>query len=84
MRLPWYDDQPLDLGSGNIIRRGDLKKLLTEDLWDAVRLWQDYKRFGLFHGRGPEAETAEYVDLISALEEEYDGALAQARKMNEA
>lgn len=82
MRLAWYDDQPLDLGSGNVMRRGDLKRLLTDDLWDAVRLWKDFKRFGLPHGGGPQAETAEYIGLIDALEDEYEDVQGYVRKKN--
>lgn len=57
-----------------------MKELLTADLWDAVRLWSDYKKFGLFHGEGPAGENAEYIMLIRAFESEYDEVVAEASR----
>lgn len=34
-------------------------------------LWQDFRKFGLPHGRGPADETEEYITLIRAFETEY-------------
>ncbi len=69
----WFDDQPVDLGSPyGLVKRKDIYPLYTEDLNQAVRLWKDYKRFGLPHGEGYASETEEYITLISAFEDDYD------------
>jgi hypothetical protein len=68
------------LGSGRIITRAEMRTLLTEDLWDAIRIWKDYRRFGLPNGSGKQGETSELVDLVSAFENEYDDAVAAAQE----
>jgi hypothetical protein len=54
------------------VRRKDIKKYVTSDLFEAVQLWKEYTRFGLFHGCGPAGETWEYITLISAFEDEME------------
>lgn len=72
MRGPFYDSQPVDLGSpyGMVLRK-DVYGLYTEDLDHAARLWKEFKTFGLPHGKGYLDENEEYVALISAFEDEY-------------
>ncbi len=74
----WYDDQPLDLGSGRVITRAEMKTLITDDLGTAIGIWKEYKRFGLHHGKGPEGESYETMMLINAFEDEYEDAVAEA------
>ena len=62
-----------------LIRRGDLKEYLTDDLYEAIDIWKEYGRFGLPHGGGPVAETYEYIMLIRAFEEEKEAAIAAKR-----
>lgn len=70
----WYDEQLLLVDGGIEVRRKDLPKYRTADLFEAVKLWKDWKRFGLFHGSGPHAETAEYIQILSELEDVMEAA----------
>lgn len=74
----WYDDQPIDLGSGRMVKRGELKTLINDDLFQAVRIWKNWRRYGLHHGRGPDGECSETMEIIDALEDEHDEAIAAA------
>lgn len=74
----WYDEQPLDLGSGRVITRAEMKKLITDDLNKAIGIWKDYKRYGFYHNKGPGGESYETKLLIDAFEDEYDDAVAEA------
>ena len=53
---------------------------MTDDLWKAVDLWRDYRRFGLPHG-SPGNETADYMALISSFEDEYDNYTAELTEL---
>lgn len=65
----------MDLGSPyGIVLRKDVYPLYTEDLDHAVRLWQDYRRFGLPHGAGYASEPEDWLALISAFETEREEA----------
>jgi hypothetical protein len=55
-----------------------MKKLITDDLSKAIGIWKDYKRFGLYHHKGPEGESHETLMLINAFEDEYEEAVADA------
>lgn len=63
-----------------MIRRGDLKDYLTDDLYEAIDIWKEYTRFGLPHGGGVAAETFEYITLVSAFEDEKEAAIADKHK----
>lgn len=68
------------LSVGNMaIRRGDLKRYLTDELYEAIGIWKEYTRFGLPHGAGAAAETYEYIALVSAFEDEREAAVAGKR-----
>jgi hypothetical protein len=53
-----------------------MKALLTEDLWEAVRIWKDYRRYGLPNGKGMLEESYETISLITAFEEEFNNAVS--------
>lgn len=57
-----------------------MKELLTDDLWQSMRIWKDYKRFGLYHHKGPEGESYETMLLINAFEDEYEEAVTEMTK----
>lgn len=73
----------LDLGSGRMFKRKDMKALLTDDLWAAIKIWKDYKRFGLYNGKGPLGENHETLLLINQFEDEYEEAISSAQKETE-
>lgn len=75
----WYDEQPLLFGSRTITRK-QLKELLTDELWHAMRIWKDFKRFGLPHGCGMSGENAEVIDLLRAFEVEHEDAVCIAHE----
>lgn len=65
------------LGGQSLTRR-EMKTLITSDLWDAIRIWKDFKRFGLPHGVGIAGENAEVISLIRSFEETYEDVQAAA------
>lgn len=71
---PWWDSQRIDLGHHGLLRRVDIYPLLNTKLDEAVMIWQDFRKFGLPHGKGPANETEEYITLIRAFEAEYNRA----------
>lgn len=57
-----------------------MKALLTDDLWAAIKVWKDYKRFGLPNGQGPLEENHETILIINGFEDEYEDAIASANE----
>lgn len=49
-----------------------MKELLTDDLWQAIRVWKEYKEFGLPHAKGLVGENWEITKLISSFQDEYN------------
>ena len=77
----FYDGQPVDLGPPyGIVLRKDLYPLYTDDLYHVIRLWQDFRKFGLPHGGGYANESEEYIAVISALEDEYNETVSYLTK----
>jgi hypothetical protein len=63
-----------------MLKRKEMKALLTDDLWIAMRIWKDYKRFGLPNGKGPLEESHETLMLINGFEDEFEDAIASAKE----
>lgn len=77
----WYDGQPVDLGAPyGLVPRREVYPLYTDDLDHAVRLWKDFRRFGLPHGGGSAGECEEYMALIRAFENEYETVLSMVKE----
>lgn len=57
-----------------------MKALLTDDLWAAIKVWKDYKRFGLPNGKGLLEENHETIMIINGFEDEYEDAIASANE----
>lgn len=76
----WWDEEPISLGRFGILRRRQIYPYLTEDLYHAVRLWKDYRRFGLPHGKGYMDESDEYISLINSFEDTYEEAVNDIRR----
>ncbi len=66
-----------------MLKRKEMKGLLTDDLWAAIKIWKDYKRFGLYNGKGPLGENYETLMLINQFEDEYEEAISSAQKETE-
>ncbi len=55
-----------------VITLAEVARYITSDLWDAIRAWKNYQRFGLPHGGGMVEETADYIDVINAMLDTYN------------
>lgn len=64
---------------GSVITRKEMADYLTPEFWQAGKIWQDYKRFGLHHGQGTAGENSETIDLLTAFDNTYEAATSEAR-----
>ena len=58
--------------------RGEIPNFLSDEFWEAYRIWKNYRRYGLPNGRGWAEEPEEILRLIDLFEDEI--ALNQKRE----
>ncbi len=67
----YNQDKPVKAGD-RVITLAEVADYVTSDLWEAIRAWKNYQRFGLPHGGGMVDETADYIDAINAMLDTYN------------
>ncbi len=60
----------MEVWEGEVIKKGDIAKYMTEEFYEAIYLWSMTKKWGLANGNvGWANEPRDYVEIISIIED---------------